>query len=175
MTHEIDLVKHNLDSSFKIKDLSQLRYFLGLEVAHSSKGITLCQSKYTLDLLSDTGFLTSKPVPTPMVKGVPLSQNENILFHDPFLYRKLVGRLLYLTNTRPGISFVVQQLTQFMASPTINHHKALTRILRSLKGNPGQGLFYPADSPLHIKGFSDSDWATCPNTRKSISDYCMFL
>ncbi|XP_019420638.1 PREDICTED: uncharacterized protein LOC109330815 [Lupinus angustifolius] len=62
-----------------------------------------------------------------------------------------------------------------MASPTNNHYKALTRILRYLKGNHGQGLFYPVNSSLHIKAFSDSDWATCPDTRRSISGYCTFL
>ncbi|KAE9598531.1 hypothetical protein Lalb_Chr15g0082011 [Lupinus albus] len=65
-----------------------------------------------------------------MVKGCSLSQEDISLFQDPLLYRQLVGRLLYLTNTRPNISFVVHQLSQFIASPTVNHHKALTRVLR---------------------------------------------
>ncbi|XP_019457627.1 PREDICTED: uncharacterized protein LOC109358017 [Lupinus angustifolius] len=110
-----------------------------------------------------------------MVKGCSLSQNGSSSFPDPLLYRQLVGRLLYLTNTRLDISFVVQQLSQFMASPMINHHKTLTRVLRYLRGNPGQCLYYPENSPLHIKAFSDSDWATCPDTHKSISGYCTFL
>ncbi|CAL0326485.1 unnamed protein product [Lupinus luteus] len=172
---EITSVKHHLDSQFKIKDLGILKYFLGLEVAYSKQGITLCQRKYALDLLSDTNFLHSKPVSTPMVKHPHLQQQDSALFSDPELYRQLVGRLLYLTNTRPDLSFATQQLCQFMAAPTINHHKALTRILRYIKGTPGQGLFYPSNSVSQIKGYSDSDWATCPDTRKSIPGYCMFL
>ncbi|CAL0318541.1 unnamed protein product [Lupinus luteus] len=110
-----------------------------------------------------------------MTKTTPLHQNDSTGFHDPLLYRQLVGRLLYLTNTRPDLSFAIQQLSQFMASPTINHYKAMTRIFRYIKSCPGQGLFYPSTSSIQIKGFTDSDWATCPDTRKSISGYCMFL
>ncbi|XP_019438862.1 PREDICTED: uncharacterized protein LOC109344552 [Lupinus angustifolius] len=62
-----------------------------------------------------------------------------------------------------------------MAAPTIQHFKAMTRVLRYIKGTPGQGLHYPSSSTLQIKGFSDADWVTCPDTRKSISGYCMFL
>ncbi|XP_019425075.1 PREDICTED: uncharacterized protein LOC109333950 [Lupinus angustifolius] len=156
-TSEIQSVKGHLDSQFKIKDLGNLKYFLGLEVARSKIGITLCQRKYALDLLHDTGFLTSKPAPTPMVKTNHLHQNDSELYHDPISYRQLVGRLLYLTNTRPDITF------------------AVTRVLIYIKGTPGQGLLYSPTSIIQIKGFSDSDWATCPDTRKSISGYSMFL
>ncbi|XP_019439013.1 PREDICTED: uncharacterized protein LOC109344716 [Lupinus angustifolius] len=110
-----------------------------------------------------------------MIKTTPLHQNDSTPFHDPMLYRQLIGRLLYLTNTRPDISFATQQLSQFMATPTINHYKAITRVLRYLKGSPSQGLFYPTSSTVQLKGFIDSDWATCPDTRKSVSGYCMFL
>ncbi|CAL0334670.1 unnamed protein product [Lupinus luteus] len=62
-----------------------------------------------------------------------------------------------------------------MAEPTTNHYKAMTCVLRYIKGTHGQGLYYPTTSSIHIKGFSDSDWATCPDTRKSVSGFCMFL
>ncbi|XP_019435862.1 PREDICTED: uncharacterized protein LOC109342306 [Lupinus angustifolius] len=172
---EITTVKNYLHRTFKIKDLGDLRYFLGLEVARSKHGITLCQRKYAIDLLSDTNFLTSKPVPTTMVRSTHLHQNDSKPYSNPLLYRQLVGRLLYLTNTRPDITFAIQQLTQFMANPTINHHKAINRVLRYIKGTIGQGLFYPSNYIIHLKGYTDSDWATCPDTRRSISGYCMFL
>ncbi|XP_019451871.1 PREDICTED: uncharacterized protein LOC109353972 [Lupinus angustifolius] len=110
-----------------------------------------------------------------MIKGTSLHQEDSNPFHDPILYRQLVGRLLYLTDTRPGLSFAIQQLSQFMASPTINHYKAMTRVLIYIKGTVGQGLLYLGSSTLQIKGFSDSDWASCPDTRRSISAYCMYL
>ncbi|CAL0323017.1 unnamed protein product [Lupinus luteus] len=110
-----------------------------------------------------------------MVKNTHLAKCDSEPFSDPALYRQIVGRLLYLTNTRPDLSFAIQQLSQFMAAPTVNHYKAMTRVLRYIKGTPGQGLYYPTTSSIHIKGFSDSDWATCPDTRKSVSGFCMFL
>ncbi|XP_019433871.1 PREDICTED: uncharacterized protein LOC109340603, partial [Lupinus angustifolius] len=131
--------------------------------------------KYALDLLLDTGFLESKPVTTPMVKNTHLHQNDSNLYHDPITYRQLVGRLLYLTNIMPDLSFYIQQLSQSMAAPTMNHYKALTRVLRYIKISSRQGLFYPTNSIVQIKGFTNSDWTVCPDTRRSISGYCMFL
>nr|KYP54918.1 Retrovirus-related Pol polyprotein from transposon TNT 1-94 [Cajanus cajan] len=173
--YEINSVKQHLHDSFRIKDLGPLKYFLGLEIARSSTGITVSHRKYALDILSDSGFLASKPVPSPMVKTLKLHNDDNDLCANPGEYRQLVGRLLYLTNTRPDISYAVQQLSQFMAAPTTAHLKAFHRILRYIKGKPGQGLFYPASFPLQLKAFSDSDWAACIDTRKSISGYCIFL
>ncbi|XP_019434328.1 PREDICTED: uncharacterized protein LOC109341000 [Lupinus angustifolius] len=120
-------------------------------------------------------FLTSKPVCTPMVKTTPLHQQDNDPYNDPVLYRQLVGRLLYLTNTRPDLSFAIQHLRQFMAAPTIKHYKAMTCVLRHIKGTIGQGLFYPNHSIIQINGFSEYYWASCPDTRCSISSYLMFL
>lgn len=85
------------------------------------------------------------------------------------------GRLLYLTNTRPDISHAVQQLSQFLDHPTIAHHKASQRVLKYLKGCPGKGLFLPRTAPSQILGFSDADWAKCPDTRKSITGQCFFI
>jgi len=87
----------------------------------------------------------------------------------------LIGRLIYLTNTRPDITFATQQLSQFPASPTEKHFVAATRILRYLKKCPGQGLFFPRQSSLFLSGFSDADWAGCLNSRRSISRQCFFL
>lgn len=67
------------------------------------------------------------------------------------------------------------QLSQFMSSPTITHYKATIQVLRYLKGSPAQGLFYPCKSVLQLKALSDSDWATCSDTRRSITGYCVFL
>ncbi|MCI23556.1 copia protein, partial [Trifolium medium] len=90
-------------------------------------------------------------------------------------YRRLIGKLLYLTTTRPDISFAIQQLSQFLSSPTITHYETACRVVRYLKGSPGRGLFFPRQSSLQLLGFADADWANCVDTRRSTSGYCFFL
>ncbi|XP_014511394.1 uncharacterized protein LOC106770082 [Vigna radiata var. radiata] len=94
---------------------------------------------------------------------------------DPSLYRKLIGKLFYLTNTRPDLCFTINLLSQFMQKPTNFNYQALQHVLRYIKSSPSEGLFFPVDSSIQIKGFSDSDWTTCPNTRRSTTGYCVFL
>lgn len=172
----INQITSLLDVVFKIKDLGNLKFFLGIEVARSPQGIHLCQRKYTLDILSDSGMLACRPAATPMDCTTHLqSQGDPLPATAASSYRRLIGRLIYLTNTRPDISYVVQQLSQFMNVPTIDHQKAASRVLRYLKGSPGQGLFYPASGSIHIQAFSDSDWAGCRDTRRSITGYSIFL
>jgi hypothetical protein len=137
----IEGVKQQLHQEFTIKDLGTLKYFLGMEIARIDKGISLCQRKYTLDMLDHFGFLGSKPVSTPMeysgkvtADSEPLSSNQ--------LYRKIIGKLLYLTATRPDIYYSVQQLSQFLDTPTKAHLQAAHRVLRYLKSASGQGLFF---------------------------------
>jgi hypothetical protein len=172
---DIVSIKTALHHSFRIKDLGKLKYFLGLEVAHSKAGISLCQRKYCLDLITDSGLLGSKPVTTPSDPSVKLHADSSPALKDISSYRRLVGRLLYLNATRPDITFITQQLSQFLSAPTTCHYNAATRVIRYLKSCPGRGIFFPRDSSLHLVGFSDADWAGCKDTRRSISGQCFFL
>lgn len=147
---QLQEIKGVLDLNFGIKDLGKLKCFLGLKATHSPKEISLCQRQYCLNLLTDTGTLAGKPVSTPMEPGSHLHNDDGPLFSDIECYRRLVGRLLYLTTTRPDISFTVQQLSQFLSKPTMTHYKVAQRVLHYLKGSPGQGLFFSRDSPLEL-------------------------
>ncbi|XP_061353225.1 uncharacterized mitochondrial protein AtMg00810-like [Gastrolobium bilobum] len=172
---EIRFCKSHLDNLFHIKDLGPLKFFLGLEVACSTNRIVLNQRKYVLEMLEETGLLGAKPVSTPIEPTVRLHQNQGEKCSDPSLYRRIVGRLLYLTNTRPDISFAVQQLSQSVASPTKAHLDASYRVLKYLKGSSTKGIFFSSQSNLQLSGFVDADWATCPDTRKSTTGFCVFL
>lgn len=163
---EIKQVKHLLDQKFRIKDLGKLMYFLGFEITRSIEGVFLKKRKYTLALLQDSGVLAAKPSHVPFDPNIKLSLHEGDLLEDPSSYMRLIGRLIYLTNTRPVISFVVQHFIQFMSQPRIPHFQAAIRVLRYLKAVPTTGILFPIFSDLKLLGLVDSDWARCPNTRK---------
>ncbi|CAH9119730.1 unnamed protein product, partial [Cuscuta europaea] len=152
-----------------------MKYFLGLEVARGRKGIFLCQRKYILDVLDETGLTGAKPVSFPMPQYHGLQSAEGPLFSEPDRYRRLVGKLIYLTLTRPDISYSVHILSQFMQAPRRVHWDAVIRVLRYLKGHPGQGILLGRHSPLSLVGYCDSDWASCPNTRRSVTGYFVTL
>nr|GEW20321.1 putative zinc finger, CCHC-type [Tanacetum cinerariifolium] len=97
------------------------------------------------------------------------------LLSNPEAYRRLVGRLLYLTMTRPDISYVVQHLSQFVSAPTDLYMQVGLHLLKYLKGTVSKGLFYPVQPHLHITGFFDADWVACLMTRRSLTSYCVFL
>ncbi|KAK3012143.1 hypothetical protein RJ639_012142 [Escallonia herrerae] len=172
---KISWLKHYLDTKFHIKDLGKLKYFLGIEVARSSNGIVLSQRKYVLDILTECGLTGCKPSSSPMAEQHQLDLNSGELCDDPGQYRRLIDRLLYLTITRPDISYVVHILSQFMHKPRRPHYDAAIRVLRYLKNSPGQGILLSSNSSLSLRAYCDVDWAGCPTTRKSTTGYIVFL
>ena len=171
----VDNLKKVLDDKFGLKDLGSLRYFLGLEVAKTDEGISLNQRKCAPKILKDTGFIGSKPVKFPIKQNLRLSKYEGKLLTDPGQFRRLIGRLLYLTLTRPNISYVVHRLSQFVSKPREPHLLATHRVLQFIKRLPGKGLFFSSNFDLHIKSFYDADWAGCPDTRRSLTGYVVYL
>ncbi|KAL0373398.1 UNVERIFIED_CONTAM: Retrovirus-related Pol polyprotein from transposon RE1 [Sesamum radiatum] len=101
----IDKVKHFLHFAFTIKDLGPAKYFLGLEIARSAAGLSVTQHKYIRDIILDAGLQDSKPAHTPLPLGLKLSIQDAAPLLDPEPYRRLIGRLLYLSFTRPDVSF----------------------------------------------------------------------
>jgi hypothetical protein len=104
---DIENTKFFLSKQFKLNDLGQLKYFLGIEVARSRHGISFSQKKYALDILDDAGFLGVKPYRFLLEQNVSLTQSDGKLLEDGSTYRRLVGRLLYLTITRLDLTYVV--------------------------------------------------------------------
>ena len=117
---EINTLKKSLHHKFAIKDLGVLKYFLGIEVATSSKGLFLNQRKYLMDLLEEAEMMNIKPRATPLESKLKLNLGGDKLSNIGE-YQKLVGKLIYLTITRPDITFAVSLVSQFMHAPTKAH------------------------------------------------------
>ncbi|CAM8959948.1 unnamed protein product [Rhodiola kirilowii] len=171
----ISKVKQFIHHKFRIKDLGPLKFFLGLEVARSTNGIFLNQRKYALELLEEHSLTDCKPAKTPIRLKHNLSMSTSPAVSDPLHYRRLVGKLIYLTITRPDLAYPVHILSQFMQHPTEDHQAAALRLLRYVKAAPAQGILFPARSDLQLKAFCDADWAACPLTRRSITGHCVML
>lgn len=105
----------------------------------------------------------------PMDPIVQLSKEDGEPLKNPTIYRELVGKLLYLTITRPDITYAVHKLSQFISNPSGVHLTAAQRVVCYLKSNPGQGFLFASKSNLSLSAFADSDWAACPDSQKSIS------
>jgi hypothetical protein len=168
------LVKQ-LQSSFAVKDMGDLRYFLGVEVQRSAHRFFLSQSKYTHEVLERTGMANCKPVSTPADTKPKISCDDSTTLRDVSWYRAMAGALQYLTLMRPDIAYAVQQVCLHMHAPCDMHLVLLKRVLRYLKGTTTHGLqLHRAKTPT-ITAYSNADWAGCPDTRRSMSDFCMFL
>jgi len=159
--------KSSCPGIFRPKTLGVLNTSLAIDVAQSNEGIVVSQRKYALDILEKTGMTTCRPVDSPMDPNQKLMADQGEPYSDPERYRKLVGKLTYLTITRPNISFVVGVVSQFMQAPLVDHWKAVISILGYIKKALGQGLLYEDKGNTQISRHCDVDWAGCPIDRRS--------
>ena len=135
----------------------------------------MSQRKYALELLHSAKVLDLKPAHIPIDPIIKLNDTDGEPLSDPSLYRTILGKLLYLTITRPDLSYAAHALSQFSHNPRTPHWKALIKVLRYIKLCPGQGLFISKAPTLQLQAFCDSDWANCSTTRRSVTGFCIFL
>ena len=112
-----EALRRCLIKEFEIKELGRLKYFLGIEVAHSKHEIFISQRKYMLDLLKETGKIGCKPADSPIEPNHRLSEAHENATVDKGAYQRLVGKLIYLSHTRPDIAYAVNIVSQFMHNP----------------------------------------------------------
>lgn len=147
---EIAWLKKALAKAFEVKDLGHLHYFLGIEVAYAPQGATPIEQNHRVMAES----------------GEPIDKRQ---------YQRLVGRLIYLSHTRPDIAYAVSIVSRYMHDPRSGHMDVVNRILRYLKGCPGKGILFSSHGHLRVEGYTDADWAGCLDDRKSTSGYCVFV
>ncbi|XP_050238109.1 uncharacterized mitochondrial protein AtMg00810-like [Mercurialis annua] len=147
----ISLLNSELTRSFAMKDLGPLRYFLGIEVASSSKGYLLSQSKYISDIFERARLSNNKTVDTPIKLNARYTISDGSPLPDPSLYRTVVESLIYLTITRPDIAYAVHIVSQFITSPTTVHWDDVIRILSYLRSIQFQTLLLSSTSSLELQ------------------------
>ena len=167
-------MKLQLAASFDMKDLGDLHYFLGIEVIRTPEGILISQRHYVLSMLFKFGMADCKSVSTPLDRTVKLRPDSRKVCH-PKRFRQIVGSLIYLTITRPGLSYPVGVISQLMARPTEEHLQCALRVLRYVSGTKDRGLLYRAGTAAQLVGYTDADCAGNAADRRSTSGYAFSL
>ncbi|XP_062075203.1 uncharacterized mitochondrial protein AtMg00810-like [Humulus lupulus] len=149
--------------------LGELNFFLGLQVKQSDEEIFISQSKYAKNLVKRFGLETAKPAKIPMGTTIKLSNDENVTQVDPTLYRSKIGNLLYLTASRPDISYSVGVSARFQGNPMESNMTAVKRIILYVKNTLEFGIWYSKETDSNLVCYSDTDWAGNTDDRKSTS------
>ncbi|GKE48465.1 uncharacterized mitochondrial protein-like protein, partial [Tanacetum coccineum] len=164
-----------MHEKFQMSSMGELTFFLGLQVQQKKDGIFISQDKYVGEILKKFGFTEVKTASTPIETQKPLFKDKDGDEVDVYMYRSMIGSLMYLTSSRPDIMFAVCACARYQVNPKVSHLYAVKRIFRYLKGQPKLGLWYPKDSPFDLVAYTDSDYARASLDRKSTTGGCQFL
>ncbi|GJW13847.1 retrotransposon protein, putative, ty1-copia subclass [Tanacetum coccineum] len=156
-----------MNDKFQMSSMGELTFFLGLQVQQKQDGIFISQDKYVDEILKKFNYTDVKSATTPVDLEKPLVKDGDANDVDVYLYRSMIGSLMYLTVSRPDIMFAVCACARFQVTPKTSHLLAVKRIFRYLKGKPTLGLWYSRDSPFELVAYTDSDYAGETQDRKS--------
>lgn len=164
-------LQSSLQDAFQMKDLGPLSYFLVMEVCRTKTGFFLHQHKYVMDLIELVNLQESTPMDTPLEVHVKLNQTNEYLLPDPTIYYRFVKSLVYLTITRPNITYVDNIVSQFMTAHRHLHLAYIKCIIQYILGSPTHGLFFPIGTPLTLIAYSHADWTRRPYTHRSTTGW----
>ncbi|CAL8120822.1 unnamed protein product [Prunus armeniaca] len=163
----VDDIVFGSTSDILVKEFHEVQQFNG--------GMFISQTKYAKNLVSKFGLESAKPIRNPMSTSTKLSKDLHGKSVDQKLYRSMIGSLLYLTASRPDISFSVGLCARFQSDPKESHLLAVKRILRYVSGTTNFGVYYSFDSNVELAGYSDADWAGSIDDRKSTTGGCFYI
>ncbi|GJS44789.1 retrovirus-related pol polyprotein from transposon TNT 1-94 [Tanacetum coccineum] len=167
--------KKLMHSRFEISLMGEMKFFLGIQIHQSPRGIFINQTKYALEILKKHGMEKCDNIGTPMATKPKLDADLSGKLVDQTDYHSKIGSLMYLTSSIPDIVQAVCYCAHYQARPTEKHLKEVKRIFRYLRGTINMGLWYLKDSGFELTAFSDVDHAGCLDTRKSTSKGIQFL
>ena len=161
-----------MQAEFEMSMIGELTHFLGLQIRQQDSGIFLSQSKYAKNFMKKFGLESASSVRTPMSPNVKLTIDLLGKSVDSSLYRSMIGSLLYLTASRPDISYSVGVCARYQANPKESHMTSLKRIIKYVKTTADFSVWYNKDTNNVLVGYSDTDWAGNVDDRKSTSWGC---
>lgn len=170
-TVHIELIRQAIQTEFEMSDLGLLSFSLGLEFLFSASGIRVTQRQYVKDMLAEFGLSECRPAATPMQEKLQLLPDMKAAPADSVHYQRMVGKLIFLTHTRPDIAYAVSVVSRFMAAPQVPHAQAVKHLYRYLQGTIDLALFYRRGEDEVLYGFTDADWAGDAYDRRSTTGY----
>jgi len=166
-----------LKTEFKVNNMGELNWLLGIQITFTEDGITLSQMTFIDKILNRFSMQDYKPISTSIdpnhrLKAIEVDEQRA----DTTAYQQIMGSLMYLvTGTRPDLAYTITHLSQFIASPSITHITEAKRVLRYLQGMKGQHLCYPWNNQLKMTAFTDASYGNCLDSRRSFSEYIFQL
>jgi hypothetical protein len=164
-----------MQSEFEMSLVGELTYFLGLQVKQMEDTIFISQSKYAKNIVKKFGLDSASHKKTPAPTHLKLTKDESGISVDQSQYRSMIGSLLYLTASRPDITFAVGVCARYQADPKVSHLAQVKRILKYVNGTCNYGILYSHSDCCKLIGYCDADWAGSADDRKSTSGGCFFL
>jgi hypothetical protein len=170
-TSKIHWLIQQLEGEFEMTNLGQLHMYLNVDFITTSSGIFMSQQRYIIEMLADFGMTSCKAAVTPLPEGFKADHDDASGPTDPEQYRRIVDKLLYLTNSRPDLAYNVGVISRFMSKPNKTHLDMARHILRYVHATCSFGIQYRRGGNFDLRGYTDADWAGDILDRKSTSGY----
>nr|GFA65091.1 uncharacterized mitochondrial protein AtMg00810-like [Tanacetum cinerariifolium] len=152
---------NSMTTKFKMSMMGKMPFFLGLQISQSPRGIFINQSKYASEILKKYGMLFSDSVDTPLVEKSKLDED---LQGNPIyatLYHGMIGSVMYLTFSRPDLTYAVCLCARYQEKPTEKHLNVVKQIFQNLKKTINMGLWYSKDTGMSLTAYADTNHARC--------------